>query len=336
MRNPEYSTMALPAFGTHQPLLFGACLRTSGPILELGSGFFSTPFIHALSIAQRRRCVTLDTNYEYFGAVKSYQSENHEVALLPGFVRNQQGKALVAADRSVDSYVAEQQQRLSELCARYGHFDVAFVDHDPAFLRQPALEFLADKATYLVTHDTEAKSHYAFDFSSFRYCFEDRSVSTWTAIMSNTHECDSFRMFATSHTYDEGAPLSLRTASFGRVALTLNPDSWVGWSAPLERSSPDAFIEITLEDMNVIVDEVQVLVRKSGLSSDYFWITIWKNQTLLRPADRKQRLFVQFNQLAMVGNQPFEAMDTLEIRARSSQAATIVFQEISVGSTRRQ
>ncbi len=54
-------------FATHMPLLL-ACLRhTTGPVLELGSGWFSTPLLAAF--ATDRLVRTIETNPQWYDRV---------------------------------------------------------------------------------------------------------------------------------------------------------------------------------------------------------------------------------------------------------------------------
>ncbi len=50
-------------FATHIPVLL-ACLRhTTGPILEFGSGWFSTPIINAFAVGRFARTIEADAKW---------------------------------------------------------------------------------------------------------------------------------------------------------------------------------------------------------------------------------------------------------------------------------
>ncbi len=53
-------------FATHMPALLACLEHTSGPVLELGSGWFSTPIVSAF--ATDRLVRTIETNPEWYVA----------------------------------------------------------------------------------------------------------------------------------------------------------------------------------------------------------------------------------------------------------------------------
>lgn len=52
-------------WGSHLPALLVCVGSTTGPVLELGVGDFSTPVLHALCCAQHRRLVSVESNEEW-------------------------------------------------------------------------------------------------------------------------------------------------------------------------------------------------------------------------------------------------------------------------------
>ena len=324
--------MPLPAFGTHQPLLFGVCLASSGPILELGSGFFSTPFIHALSVTQGRRCVTVDANPEYYNFMKPFQTAVHDVILLGDFSRTDAGKAVLPVGRTPEEYIGIQRNIMTALVNEHGNFGVVFVDHDPGFLRQPAVEFFRDHATYVVVHDVETPGHYGFDFSSYQFHFMDRSVGAWTVVLSNEQECGHFREFVPVQSFEDGVPDHCVTARFNEIEIAVNTVSWSGWTADLVRPTARSFIEIAFGDGGMLPDCVQVLVRLADSVQEYFWIVLRNDgKNYLRP-DRNGNFFIQFAQMGMVGNRGIEKMSYIEVRARSTVPAVLKIEQVRIGT----
>ena len=51
-----------PSDGSHLPVLIKMVLMTDGPILELGTGFFSTPVLHWLCAEKKRKLVSYDSS----------------------------------------------------------------------------------------------------------------------------------------------------------------------------------------------------------------------------------------------------------------------------------
>lgn len=60
---PEMEVAA--KYGSHMPSLLACIAITSGPVLELGVGHFSTPHLHALCGATNRKLVSVESNEEW-------------------------------------------------------------------------------------------------------------------------------------------------------------------------------------------------------------------------------------------------------------------------------
>ena len=69
------------------------------------------------------------------------------------------------------------------------------------------------------------------------------------------------------------------------------------------------------------------------LPSSFFWTTLWKGDRFHVQADGAGRIFVRFDALAMVGSEPLEAMDLVEIRARSLRRTTAALSRVNLGKT---
>ena len=52
--------------GSHLPILLRAMKATTGPVLELGAGIYSTPILHALCQIEGRKLVTYESDPEFF------------------------------------------------------------------------------------------------------------------------------------------------------------------------------------------------------------------------------------------------------------------------------
>lgn len=76
--NPDSTYDAL-AWGSHLPSLIAAISASSGNVLELGVGHFSTPAIHALCGQIKKKVVSVEDNSEWCDFFsKRYSSEFHE------------------------------------------------------------------------------------------------------------------------------------------------------------------------------------------------------------------------------------------------------------------
>jgi len=78
--NPSHS-----GWGSHVRLLTAAALSTKGDILELGTGFFSTPLLHQIVKEEggRRMIVSTDTDSNWLPLFRNLSSSFHQVLLIP-------------------------------------------------------------------------------------------------------------------------------------------------------------------------------------------------------------------------------------------------------------
>ena len=115
-------------YATHQRLLVKYMMQTTGPVIELGAGNYSTPILHEIAAAQGRHLTTVDNNPEWLNRFKVFEWERHTLTLLPSW----------------DDFRAEP-------CG------LAFVDHadPPGHPRWIQVEKLLPVAGVIVIHDTE-------------------------------------------------------------------------------------------------------------------------------------------------------------------------------------
>jgi hypothetical protein len=116
------------AWGTHQPVLYEAVKRSHGDVLELGSGFNSTPMIHALTENTDRKVLTVDHDANWLSKFLHLQTPNHEFRVLGSY---------------------------EDIRQIQGVFSVVFIDEGNWESRAESLKYFADKATYLVLHDSD-------------------------------------------------------------------------------------------------------------------------------------------------------------------------------------
>jgi hypothetical protein len=197
--------MRMNEFSTHQALLLSALLQTEGDILELGGGWYSTPLVNVVASQQKRHATTVENNDYIHGILKRYQSPSHDVLLMPGFIYNEVGHLLMKnPDGSLTGPPPDRYPHYKKL----GHdflealqrsrdnrrWSVAFVDHDPSYMRVPAIEYLADKTDFIIVHDSEHVEHHGFEptFSNFKYRYDFRLHEPNTVILSNVRPCDQF------------------------------------------------------------------------------------------------------------------------------------------------
>lgn len=146
--------MKMDSWATHLPLLVRCVAETSGAVLELGCGLYSTPVLHAL--CHNRDLYSVESNTEWVKQFQRYGTGRHRI--IHG----------VAGD----------------LLAR--PWSVVLVDHAPASARAEAIQKLTS-ADLIVCHDSE---HRLYDYervlAMFRYRVECRRGAPWTTVVSNT------------------------------------------------------------------------------------------------------------------------------------------------------
>jgi len=144
-------------YGTHQRLLTRYLMRTTGPILELGCGNYSTPIIHEIAEAQARRVDTFDNNADWISKFVQLTSSLH------GF-------------HCVESW--------DEFCPQH-HYGLALIDHAPAARRILEIRRLLDWVGIFVIHDTEDQ-HYGYHrvFPLLDVLETDVSMTPWTLVAS--------------------------------------------------------------------------------------------------------------------------------------------------------
>jgi hypothetical protein len=156
-------TFALDTWESHQPVLLELLKDRPRRVLELGMGYASTPIVLELAGSS----VSMETDPAWFGRFSRFARDDHALVLLTDYTPTEWRSP----------YLDEE-------------WDVVFVDNSPYSTRQSNLLKLADKARFIVCHDTEecfkpAGSDYRWDFSSFRYVWTYSRFDNYTTVVSN-------------------------------------------------------------------------------------------------------------------------------------------------------
>ena len=148
------------------PMLIKAVQASEGPILEIGSGLFSTPLLHWLCHEKGRRLITYENNEDYFKFAKGFQSKNHRIRLVKDWEEIENKK-------------------------RWG---VILIDHEPAEQRRADILKFKDSADYIVIHDTERESRYGLKdvWPHFKYRRDWKACKPWTTVVSNFKDLSNF------------------------------------------------------------------------------------------------------------------------------------------------
>lgn len=151
--------------GSHLPVLAHLLAITTGPVLELGCGMYSTPFLHWLCHPRRRRLVTVESAPDYYAYARRFETAHHEVWCVTDW-------------DTVD---------LS------GPWSVAFVDHSPSEKRWQSVLRLASVSDYVAAHDAENSQAHKYQYARahgayrWRWKYTD-TTGPFTAVFSNQHD----------------------------------------------------------------------------------------------------------------------------------------------------
>jgi len=149
-------------WGSHLPVLIKLMGMTDGPVLEMGMGLYSTPFMHWACFSQKRKIVSYDSDEKYFEMNKDYTDpEFHDVHFVTDW-------SLTDIERS---------------------WDVVLIDHTVERRSVDTMR-LANHAKYIILHDTnwQQNKHYHYKeqvFPNFKYRFDYTATKPFTSVVSN-------------------------------------------------------------------------------------------------------------------------------------------------------
>lgn len=156
-----------PMWSSHLPVLIPLLQQTTGPVVELGCGFFSTPVIHWLCATMGRALFTYEGNEDWYEQLSGFHRGKHRV-------------------RFVDNWDD------IDLTPEWG---LAFVDHAPAERRYEDILRLTH-AQFVIAHDAgNTASDYGYDKIStddFQHIYRYTGAFPRTAILSNFHDPREF------------------------------------------------------------------------------------------------------------------------------------------------
>jgi hypothetical protein len=159
-----------PSDGSHLPILIRLVLTTDGPILELGTGFFSTPVLHWLCAERKRKLVSYESSPKYMQVAENYIADFHEVHFVEDW-----------AKIDIEST----------------HWCIVLIDHGPGPQRKVEMARVANNADYVVVHDTEPKSdkyyHYSEVAHLYKHRFDFDKLYPNTSVFSNFKDLRSLR-----------------------------------------------------------------------------------------------------------------------------------------------
>lgn len=154
---------------SHLPVLIKTLLITTGDVLELGTGNYSTPVIHWLCVPHQRFVYSLEYDPKYVQFVEGFTDEYHKIEAVP--------------DWDWDKVNIEKE------------WDVVLIDHSPAERRKVEIQRVANLAKYIIVHDTDWRNerhyHYADIYPLFKYRYDYRH-KPYTTLLSNFVDLKDF------------------------------------------------------------------------------------------------------------------------------------------------
>lgn len=150
-------------FATHIPVLLACLKHTTGPVLELGSGWFSTPVVSAFATDRLTR--TVESNRDWFGRVSQIvtsqpiTNHRHQFFYVPDF-----------EDAPILDRV----------------WDVVLLDHEPPPRRGQDAMRLREHCRLMIGHDSQHPDYgYEEAFKTFSHRFVDNRILPWTTAVSD-------------------------------------------------------------------------------------------------------------------------------------------------------
>lgn len=155
-------------YGTHLPCLIQAFSKTTGDVLELGMGVFSTPYLHYACILAKRNLVSYENFKEWYDFMKTYENEYHKVNLVEKY-----------SDAPVDKL-----------------WDIVLIDQTPDYSRSEEAMRLKDLAKYIIIHDSNPSNykvtHYDKLYQHFKYKTDWHGDKNRATVLSNLVDLEDF------------------------------------------------------------------------------------------------------------------------------------------------
>lgn len=155
---------------SHFPVLIKVLQITSGDVLELGTGHYSTSVIHWLCVPHKRFVRSIEFDPKYLQFVEGFTDVYHKIEAVP--------------DWDWDKVDIEKE------------WDVVLVDHSPAERRKVEIQRLANLAKYIIVHDSDWRNekhyHYADIYPLFKYRYDYTVMRPYTTLLSNFIDLKDF------------------------------------------------------------------------------------------------------------------------------------------------
>lgn len=164
-------------YGTFLAPLMKVMAITTGDVLELGVGYFSTPYLHYQCLLSKRHLVSCDNDN---GWIKRFATSNFANHRYRGQYHS-------------FNYVKNWDEADIEK-----PWDVALVDHSPDYRRIEEIKRLANFVKHIVIHDSnrefERMYHYSTIYPLFKYQLVWTGDNRHATVLSNFVNLKSFNL----------------------------------------------------------------------------------------------------------------------------------------------
>lgn len=155
-------------YGTMLPCLIKAFSKTTGDILELGTGVFSTPYLHYACTLAERNLDSYENYKEWYDFVKTYENDYHKVHFVEEYADSKINKS----------------------------WDIVLIDQTPDISRSEEAIRLKDLAKYIVIHDSNPSNyevtHYDKIYPLFKYKTDWHGDRNRATVLSNLVDLEDF------------------------------------------------------------------------------------------------------------------------------------------------
>ncbi len=157
-------------YGTHLPALIKAMSKTTGDVLELGMGVFSTPYLHYQCYLSNRKLVSYENTKSWmqFFIDYGYKCPTHEINFVEKY-----------SDAKIEK-----------------PWDVVLIDQTPDSSRVEEIKRLAKFAKYIIIHDSNGNKdktyHYSEIYSLFKYRIIWDKDKNHATVLSNFVDLEDF------------------------------------------------------------------------------------------------------------------------------------------------
>ena len=148
----------MDSYGTHIGLLTCAAMHTTGPILEIGCGDYSTPILHGICSKSNRKLVSVETKLDWFKKFKRFETSWHNVRF------------------------AKEEHETHKLQKRWG---LVFID-GPDPTRSSFVKLVAKISDVVLIHDTDLG--YRHNLRLYEFIHDEKVYNRWTTLASNNGE----------------------------------------------------------------------------------------------------------------------------------------------------